>query len=280
MAKKQKKSNIFVIVLLIIIVILVLFFPKIYGYIESLSLPKVEGVDTKNEETTKTIDDDLLSSLHYPIMRDSIYSKNTYYSLDTFTLKDMSNEDILYNAFIDMYEGNIIDSNVKGSCTNIYKEFNSDYIELRIKNILGKNLKYTLSNFTVPQDSNSNYKGMWTYDSSHNRFIYNGSCDNTNYKEQYYNLEEYIKAEYDKNDVIVYKYVGFAKVENGNYVIYKDAGMAKELKKGTFTSVDDLNNIFKSINKKDKKVYRYTFKNTLCSYNEYCLYEGKWVNGI
>ena len=79
---------------------------------------------------------------------------------------------------------------------------------------------------------------------------------------------------------MVYYYVGFAKVVDNNYTIYSDANMTNELTKGTFTTLEDLNTVFKNINKENKKIYKYTFKNTLCSYNEYCLYEGKWITEL
>ena len=56
--------------------------------------------------------------------------------------------------------------------------------------------------------------------------------------------------------------------------------MTKELTKGTFIDINNLNDVFKKIEKKNKNVYKYTFKNNLCSYNEYCLYEGKWINEL
>ena len=268
------------IVLLALVVIFVLFVPKIYSFIENYKLPKVEGEEIKEEEVSNEIDDKLLESLHYPIMRNSIYSENTYYTLDTFKVTDMSNEDILYNAFMDLYEGNIVDSDVKGKCVTTPKEFSSEYIKLRVSNIFGKDVTYTLADFSVPEDSTSNYKGVWTYDSSNSRFIYNAYCEPVQYGSKYYNLEEYIKAEYDNEDLVVYKYVGFAKVDNDKYVIYKDAKMTEAISKGTFTTAENLNDIFIAISNKDKRIYKYTFKDTLCSYNDYCLYEGKWVNEL
>ena len=275
--KKEKSNNLFIVVLFIIILVIVLFIPKIYKFIENQQLPQVEKTETKKEEV-KEINEDILETIHYPIMRNSIYDSNTYYSLDTFTISNMSNNDILYNAFMDIYEGNIVSSSVKGSCANTPKEFNKDYIELRINNILGKNIKYTLDTFYVPEDTDSNYKGTWKYDTTNYRFIYEGLCNSKATNTKYYNLEELIKIEYEDNDIVAYYYVGFAKVVDNNYTIYKDANMTEELNNGIFTSIDDLNNLFKSMNKKDKKIYKYTFKNTLCSYNEYCLYEGRWVN--
>ena len=278
MKEKKDSSGILIMVLFFIVAVLVLFFPKIYKFIEDAKLPKSNSSKIEVKEEVKKVDEEVLSNLHYPLMRSSIYSKDTYYSLDTFEVSDMSNEDILYNAFMDIYEGNIVDSSIAGTCVTTPKEFDSKYIKLRVNNILGKNVNYTLSNFTVPVDSKSNYKGTWTYTSG--KFIYNAYCETPNYSFEYYNLEELIKAEYDNDDVVVYKYVGFAKVDGNKYIIYKDAKMTEEISRGTFNSVEDLNSIFKSMNKKNKKIYKFTFKDTLCSYNEYCLYEGKWVNEL
>lgn len=281
MEKKSEKNNsLFIIILFAVILVLVLFLPKIYEFIETERLPEVEKTEEKEEIKETKVDEETLESIHFPIMRNSIYDSNTYYSLETFTISNMSNNDILYNAFMDIYEGNMTSSNITGSCTSISKQFNVDYLELRIKNILGKNVKYNLESFYVPEDSNSNYKGTWVYDSSYSRFVYNGLCFSKATNTKYYNLEELISAKYEDSDIVVNYYVGFAKVVGNNYVIYSDANMTKEIHSGTFTSLEDLNNIFKSINKNNKKIYKYTFKNTLCSYNEYCLYEGKWVNEV
>lgn len=277
--KKNKDNNLFIVIVFALVVVLVLLFPQIHKFIENQQLPEVEK-NHNNIKEENTLNEDILETIHYPIMRSSIYDSNTYYSLDKFTISNMSNNDILYNAFMDIYEGNIVSSNIKGSCTNISKEFNKEYLELRIKNILGKNVSYTLESFNVPEDANSNYKGTWRYDSFNNRFIYDGLCNSKVTNTKFYNLEEFIKVIYEDNDIVTYYYVGFAKVIDNNYTIYKDPNMTEVISTGVFIDIDNLNNAFKSINNKDKKIYKYTFKNTLCSYNEYCLYEGKWVNEL
>jgi len=280
MNQNNNKNGLLIIILLIIVTILVLFFPKIYDFVNTLSMPKIEKLETEEKEEVKEIDESVLETIHYPLMRTSVYDANTYYSLDKFTINDLSNNDILLNAFLDIYNGNMTSYEAVGTCTNVSKQFNKDYLELRIKNIINSKITYTLDNFYVPEDLNSNYVGNWIYDSWNDRFIYEGLCYSKSSNIKYYNLEELIKAEYNGNDIAVYYYVGFAKVENGNYIIYKDANMTEEITNGVFTSVDELNSTFKNINKNSKKIYKYTFKNTLCSYNEYCLYEGKWVNEL
>lgn len=272
----KEKGNLFIIIVFAIILVAVLLFPKIYGFIQKSSLPEIEKVETKENKEEKKIDEDVLETIHFPIMRNSVYDSNTYYALDKFTISNMSNQDILYNAFMDIYEGNITNSTVSARCSNISKEFNPEYIELRIKNILGKSINYNFADFYVPEDSGSSYPGSWRYDGS--RFVYDGLCETNTSNIKYYNLEEQIKAEYEGRDIAIYYYVGFAKVDGGSYTIYKDANMTQEINSGTFISVDELNNVFKNL--KDKNIYKYTFKDTLCSYNDYCLYEGEWVNEL
>lgn len=277
----NNKNGVLIIVLLAVVTILVLFFPKIYNLINSFSMPKVENTITEEKEEKKELDETILETIHYPLMRTSVYNSNTYYSLDKFSINDLSNEDILLNAFLDLYEGNITNYEGYVNCTGEPKQFSKDYIELRIKNIIGNKVNYNLSSFYVPEDLDSKYKGNWTYDSYNGRFIYNGLCSSNVTNIKYYNLEELIKVEYEnKNDIAAYYYVGFAKVEGNNYIIYKDANMTEKLTEGSFIDLEDLNNKFKSINKKQKNIYKYLFKNNLCSYNEYCLYEGKWVNEL
>lgn len=275
----NNKNGILIIILLVVVTILVLFFPKIYDLINSFSMPKVEDTTIEEKEEKKQLDESILETIHYPLMRTSVYNSNTYYSLDKFTVKDLSNEDILLNAFLDLYEGNITSYEGYGSCTSESKQFSKDYLDLRIKNIIGNKINYTLNSFYVPEDLDSKYVGNWTYDSNNARFIYEGLCYSNADPVKYYNLEELIKAEYEnKKDIAVYYYVGFAKVEGENYIIYKDANMNEKLDEGKFIDKETLINKFKSINKKKKNTYKYLFKNNLCSYNEYCLYEGKWVN--
>ncbi len=52
--------------------------------------------------------------------------------------------------------------------------------------------------------------------------------------------------------------------------------MTNKIDEGILDS--DLNTIFNKIDNSKKKTYKYTFKDTICSYSEYCLYEGTWVS--
>ena len=268
-------NNKTLIIILFISVISIFFFPKLYKLMQDNTLPKIKASDTKVENKEK-LNEDILEVLHFPKMRNSKYDINSYYSLDTFKISSMSNNDILYNAYLDMYEGNIISGNSKGKCTNISKKFNSDYMKLRIKNILGKNVDYNNSSFYVPEDSGSSYVGDWSFDGSY--YIYDGLCSSKVSNLNYYDIEEFINAEYDSNDnIVVYFYVGFLKIQDGSYVIYNNSNMTKEIKSGT-GSYEDAFNDYKSLDKNLKRKYKYVFSNTLCSYNEYCMLSGEFIN--
>ena len=128
----NNKNGVVIIVLLAIAAILVLFFPKIYDVVISFSMPKVEKIEEQQKEEEKVINEDIIEIIHFPMMRSSIYNSNTYYSLDKLTINDFSNSDILLNAFMDVYEGNMTSYGGVGPCTTISKQFNKDYLILRI----------------------------------------------------------------------------------------------------------------------------------------------------
>ena len=150
-------------------------------------------------------------------------------------------------------------------------------MELRIKNILGKNVNYKFERFYVPQDADTKYKGYWNYDAGRGLFVYQGGSNNENKGIEYYDLTSLKSAEYDNKDIVVYYYILFAKLQGKNYTIYSDPSMTNVVKEGTLEN-ESLDDVFASIDNGKKKVYRFVFRNTICSYSEYCLYEGAWVD--
>ena len=84
-------------------------------------------------------------------------------------------DDILYNAFLQVYSGYFESAGSVG-CTNNSIKFSANYIDLRIQNIFGKDTGYNLTDFTVPTGSFSDYIGAFKYDSSNDQFIYYGNC--------------------------------------------------------------------------------------------------------
>lgn len=278
--KEKSNKNIFMWVMLVLVIVLVLLFPKIHDFIEESRLPKSNEPEKEEEVEEKVIDEDVLETIHYPKMRTSKYNADTYYSLDEFTVNDLSNSDILLNAFLGIEDITIKDYDKWVSCTDQPKQLQKDFIELRVKNLLSKNLNYTLEDFYVPEDIGSKYAGDWTFDAADNMFIYKGLCSSKATDTEYYDLEQLINIDYEGNDIVAKYYVGFAKVSGNNYAIYSDAAMENEMISGVITDASELNSIFESIKDEDKKIYKYTFKDSLCTYNEYCLYKGEWVNEL
>ncbi len=275
--KGNSKNNIFLLILFLIIIVLMSFFPSIYSYFQKQKFPKIPVVDNNEIQEENVVPMDVLNEIYRPVMRDGVYNSETYYSLDEFKIDDMSNNDKLYNAYLSIEEQTLNKSSEIAACTNDPMEFDANIIKLRIENVLGKNINYTFDSFYVYEGSENNYIGNWNYDSTRLKFVYNGLCESKKLDTSYYDLEELIKAEYQDRDIVVYYYVGFAKVVDNVYHIYNDPNMTDEISSGEFINKDELNIAFKNIDNKYKKIYKYTFKNSLCRY-EYCLYKGEWVN--
>ncbi len=261
----KDNKNIFMWVVLFIAIVIVFLFPNIYSFVSNYTIPKTGKVENTKKEEVKKVTDEIIEEIHFPVMRNSKYNMYTYYSLDTFKSSDMNNQDKLLSGFLKLEKVNINNNT-----------FKSTYMDLLIDNVLGKNVEYNLERFYVPIDSNVDYKGYWNYDPNSGLFIYQGGTNYENTNIEYYNLEQRIKAEYEKRDIVIYYYVGFAKVEGNNYIIYSDPEMTNKIDEGILDS--DLNTIFNKIDNSKKKTYKYTFKDTICSYSEYCLYEGTWVS--
>ena len=271
MKNNEKNNGVFLIVILFIGAALVFMFPRIREYMDKVTAPKLE--DEKEEETItkREVTEEMFEVIHFPLMRNSAYSSFTYYTLDTFKISDMSNGDILLNAFLDLIEDNIVDSGTYGECTNTHKEFKSTYINLKVSDMIGKNTKYTLEDFYVPSDSKSSYPGTWHYNGY--TYYYGGLCSEVDTSVKYYDLEKMIDANYDGDDIVINYYVAFAKVEGDNYTIYSDPKMENAITSGT----GDVKSVFNRLDTSKIRKYQYRFKNTLCTYSEYCLYEGKWI---
>lgn len=281
----MKKNNlIFWIVIIIVVGATIFFMPNIYKKLQDMDTPKVENKEINQNVVDKkekiSMDSKIIESLTFPVMRNDKTKIESYYDLNKITINNFSNNDILYNAFLDMYDGYLID-NGKVGCTNNSKEFDATYLKSRIKNIIGKDIKYTFEDFTVPNNNiNNKYIGLWKYDSTNNKYVYYGNCDNLNNNTIYYDLKKLYKVDSsdDNNIIYLYYYIGVAKIENNNYTLYSDIKMTNEIMNGTINDINEIENIFNSIDTSSLKTYKYTFKLGLCSYDNYCFYEGEWIN--
>lgn len=272
---KKNNSLILVFIVALLIVLLFIFMPSIYKWSSKLNNPKVKisNKDEKKETNDTKFDESILDDIVYPDMHVNNYIKDTYYSLDTFTIDKMSNNDILANAFEQVYDG-YIKSNQASGCASNGKKIDAKYLTARIKNMLSNKIKYQFTDFNV---FNTKYPGLWKYDVSSNSYIYNGNCNNTG-STKYYDIHYMTKYKAKDNNktIEITSKVAFVKVDNNNYVIYKDSAFTQELDKGIFTDLDTLS---KKLSKLSANQYKYIFKQGLCTYEAYCLESGGWING-
>lgn len=285
----EKKNLIILFIAFILIGLLIVFMPQIYNKMQEYDTPKVEKPKNvskaENEELEEiTMDSDVVLNLTYPIMRNDKYSLDSYYQLSKFSVNDLSNNDILSIAFLDMYEGYLVNHESVG-CANNSKEFASSYLSSRIKNVIGRDIDYTNEDFTVPNiDNDTEYTGMWKYSATTDSYIYYGDCNEKNSNTIYYDLNtlEKLEAVNENNVLYLYHKVGFAKIINNgfdySYTIYSDTNMENEIDSGKIDNIDDINNIYKNLDKESFNTYKFTFKKGLCTYDNYCFYKGEWIN--
>ncbi len=284
----QKKKNInslfFWIVIVIGVGLTIFFMPNIYKKLQDMDTPKVKRNINENKTIDKqekiTIGSKIIDNLFFPVMRNDKTKLETFYDFDEISINNFSNNDILYNAFLDIYDGYLRDKGKIG-CTSNSKEFDAKYLKSRIKNIIGKTVSYNLDDFTVPNNNvNSKYTGLWKYDSNNNTYIYYGECNVLNNDIIYYDLKKIYNVEtsVDNSVLYLYYYIGFAKIENRHYIIYNDLNMSNEVANGDFNDIKDIDNVFNNLDMNSFKIYKYTFKQGLCSYDNYCFYKGEWVD--
>lgn len=273
----KKGSIIFIFLLFIIVGVLIYFMPDIYKKIQEMDTPKVEK-NTDNTTTQTiikkiTMDSDIIKNLTIPIMHNDKYSSDSYYQRSEFSINDLTNNDILYNSFLDIYDGYLKD-HISVGCATKSKEFSATYLKSRIKNIIGKNINYKLEDFNVPNIyKDTNYVGLWKYDSNNDIYVYNGNCNKIENNTIYYEISNLYKVDNtdDLNTLYLYYHIGFVKLEGNKYTIYKDENYQEEVSNGYMDNNFnyDLSNF---------KTYKYTYKLGLCTYDNYCFYKGEWAS--
>ena len=270
----MKKNSIKLVIVVSVLVGLVIYFlPNLYK-LSSISHKKITGtkqVESKKKIDKITLESDIIKDLVFPNLNSNIYSTDTYFNSDIFTVNNLSNNDILAFAFKQIYNGYLTDSSIQG-CATVGKAFNTEYLDFRVKNTISKSINYNYTDFNVYDNE---YTGLWKYNGI-DSYNYNGNC-NTNSSILYYDLQKLVSVEGKDNNksLIITAKVAFAKVENGEYIIYQDPTFNTPLNKGTYTSLDDLNNKLVNLN---AKKYQYTFKQGLCTYEAYCIEKGQWIN--
>lgn len=291
MAEETKSSPMLLIVITLLLVGAIFFLPKLYDVLKS-DVKQDKIVDKKEEkpEEVEVIEykweDKIVKELTYPIMRNNVHSKDSYYQVDKITMSDFSNNDILYNAFLNVYSGNIATYTEGYAGTycgseETKKTFNAKYIDARIKNLYTKNTEYTHTDFVVPDTADTIYKGLWKYDAALNRYIYYGKCSIVEYTAQMY-FDILIPKTISNNeagDTINLEYsIAFVKFDNGNYEIYSDPNYENIVLNGVLENNDQsvLEEKVKD-NLDEFNTYKYTFSTIDCAYEDFCFVSGEFV---
>ena len=290
----NSKTTTILLVGLVVAVIFVIFMPLIREKIRDYGLSKKKvNVEVKKEEQKTVYEEinlnsEVVTKLKYPIMHNDKNNKTTYYSKDRITISNFSNNDILYNALVDIYTGNMAKYTGKYNgkfCGGANKvSLDARYIKLRIENLYTKKAKYTLTDFVVPaNNTKTKYVGTWKYDRVNDKYIYYGNCNAVkNATVQYYDVKvPYEASSSDKNiEIYVKNYVGFAAVNPTNraFILYKDSAYTEEVTRGTLDSSNIESELAKlvSSNKDKFKTYKYTFSIVDCAYQDYCFISGSW----
>ena len=151
----MKKGNVVLIIICILLVSIgIIIMPSIYKVISTKNLDsEIKNVTKKDDKrvTKKSISlkSEVLNELVYPIMHNDKYGVDNYYKFDKISVTSLSNNDILYNAFLQIYSGYLVEKSNQIT-------FSSNYLESRIKNIFGPKTGYNLTDFKVPTGSFSN----------------------------------------------------------------------------------------------------------------------------
>ena len=287
-------SNVFLIAILLIVIGGVYFIPTIQKALtkqksEPVTIEKKKEVTVDPKEDFKW-DSEAVKNIKLPIMRNNINSPETYYSNDSMTISSFSNNDILYNAFVDVYSGNM--SYYEGGYNGAFcggegknKELSAKYIDARVNNLFTKKASFTHGDFYVPLSSGSDYFGLWVYNPSSYSYIYYGECAPQGIGgELYYDVlvEDKIETSDDYKTAYLTYNIGFAKVLGDTYSIYRDPQYTDLLMSDTLTTNDvekELKDAYKEFlsNHKVSK-YKYTYSTKDCSYSDLCYISGEWVN--
>ena len=227
-SEAPKTSPVLLFFVFILLLVGVLVVPNIYKEFGTKVKQEKINDNKKTEPVKEKIEykweDEKIENIKLPVMRTNNYLSDSHYQVNSIKITDFSNNEILYNAFLDVYSGYIASyagGYVGQACVNdaTRKTFSSKYIDARIKNMFTKELDYTHEDFYVPSNIGSAYPGLWKYDGSKN-YVYYGDCNpNPTSDTLYYDVlvEDSLKTSEDGKNVDLIFYIGFAKVKDNKY---------------------------------------------------------------
>lgn len=300
--ENTSNSNFLVIfgIMAIVVIAFIFFLPQIKKTVSKDNKPK--PISTSNSKEDKkveieklTLKSDEVKNAKYPVFHTNSANKNTYLKQDKITVSNLSNNDILYNAFVDVYDGSM--KYYKGSYDSKYCGANSQkvsldyrYLELRIEGAFSRNTKYVHKDIVIPVNNpKTKYVGVWKYNKKGKYYVYYGNCNQKSSNVLYldinsiYDVDNKLVDEKNKiKEMYLYNYIGFVELNtsNKNYIIYSDSSYTKKVSSGTLKTnnyENELKEIVGNIGKDSLNKYEYTYSTSNCPYNEYCFKSGQWV---
>ena len=287
-------SNMFLIVILFVVIGGIYFLPMIREAVTKNKTgepaPASQKKKEEKEKKNYTWTDAEIKNITLPIMRNDINSQASYYTADKMTITSFTNNDILYNAFINVYSGSIAhyEGGYDGQfCGNDDQRrvLNAKYITARVSNMFNKNTEFAFTDFYVPLSSGSPYYGLWRYDAATHSYIYYGECNAYGILPPYYQdilLENKIETSEDGKTVYLTYNIAFAIVNSDSYEVYRDANYTDLLISDTFKTSNhdkELKDVLKEFNENHKLAkYKYTYSTIDCSYSEFCYISGEYTN--
>lgn len=297
-----KGGNSFIVlgsILALLVIAFIYFLPQIKNMTSKDNKPKPISTSNKEEKKVEieklTLKSDEVKNAKYPVLHVNSANKNTYLKLDSVSVSNLSNNDILYNALIDVYDGSMAsyrgsyDSKFCGtSAQKVYVDYR--YVELRVEGAFSRNTKYSHNNITVPVNNpKTKYVGVWKYNKKGKYYVYYGNCNQKSSNILYLDINspydvdnKLIDEKYKIKEMYLYNYIGFVvlNTSNKNYTIYSDANYTKKVSSGVLKTNNyetELKEIVGNIGKDSLNKYMYTYSNNNCPYMDYCFKSGQWV---
>jgi len=312
-----KSSKVVAIVALAIMAVAVFSFPQIHRFIENIRLSRLQERSEKKEEDDKidlpkiTLESKSVQNLTYPVMRNNRFAAESYFTRDSIKISDFHNNDLLFNAFINIgrdVETGEVNHAFLTSFTGTHQgefcgrpdqrvSFSATFIGSRIANLFTRTVKFNHASFNVPStfinpngDARTPYVGRWVFDSRNNMYVFHGRCGPSETGEtEFFDIKIPRSAEgTEYNRIIHVTYdMAFARVnvESKQYALFRNPDMTDQIGTGSLTTNNSQKELTEAVQKLlENNVtvyrYRYRFSTINCRYGgdwNYCFESAEWI---
>ena len=117
----KKGTIVLIIVCVIIVIVGIISMPNIYKMLNTSGVNISDNNKEKKDSNVKeeiTMDSEIVNTLVYPVMHNDVSVIDNYYKNNNITVADLSNNDILYNAFLNIYSGYITNDRIVSFYSN------------------------------------------------------------------------------------------------------------------------------------------------------------------